>query len=229
MDKNFIDFQDKIGYVFKNEELLKTALTHSSYANENKHLGIPSNERLEFLGDSILNLIVSRYIFLNYSHLPEGEMTKIRASVVCEPALKEAALFLDIGKFIKLGKGENLTGGRNRPSILSDAVEAIAGGIYIDGGFDAATEFVLNQLEELIKRSASGVGMIDYKTKLQEELQKNGDVKIVYEVIQESGPDHDKKFSVQVRCKNKILGTGSGKSKKEAEQHAAQRALEGYK
>lgn len=225
MKNELAGFQDSLDYKFKNIQILETALTHSSYANENKSVGVSSNERLEFLGDSVLNLIVSNHVFSSYPDLPEGQMTKIRASVVCEPALKEMAVELGVGNFIKLGKGEEITGGRERPSILSDAFESIVGAIYIDGGYQQAEAFVLRLVEKTIEKSAKGLGLIDYKTKLQEELQKKGDVKIKYEVVNEIGPDHNKQFFIQVECNGKILGVGQGKSKKEAEQRAAENAL----
>ena len=219
------NFLETLGYRFQNEEILKIALNHSSYSNENKSKRIQNNERLEFLGDSVLSLIVSNHIFRKYSELPEGEMTKIRASVVCESTLKELAMDLDIGSFIKLGKGEELTGGRNRPSILSDAYEAVVGAIYIDGGYKQAESFVLKQMIELIENSAQGFGIADFKTKLQEILQKKGDTKISYEVVEELGPDHSKEYTVLVRCDGEKFGIGMGKSKKEAEQNAARNAL----
>lgn len=219
-------FQESLGYKFKNESLLKTALTHSSYANEKKSKGVNNNERLEFLGDSVLNLIVSDYIFKSYPDLPEGNMTKIRSSVVCESMLKDLSSEISIGNYILLGKGEELTGGRKRASILADAFEAVIGAIYSDGGFEEAKKFVYDNLIDKIKSSANGAGMFDYKTRLQEILQKNGDVKIKYEIISEEGPDHDKKFTVQVVCDGNTLGKGVGRSKKEAEQSAAKSAIE---
>ena len=225
MNTKLSEFQKIIGFDFNNAELLNIALTHSSYANENKSRKNTNNERLEFLGDSILSLIVSNHIFTNYEELPEGEMTKIRAGVVCEQALKEVADQLEIGRFIKLGKGEELTGGRKRSSLLSDAFEAIVGAIYLDKGYDQAETFVLKNLLNLIVGCAKARGILDYKTRLQEVLQKKGEAKITYEVISESGPDHEKEFSVQVKCNDKILGLAKGKSKKEAEQVAASIAL----
>lgn len=226
MDLNEVKkFEQIIGYTFKDKSILKTALTHSSYANENKSHGIQSNERLEFLGDSILNLIVSKYIFLNYKQLSEGELTKIRAGVVCEASLKEISDRMEIGTYILLGKGEELTGGRSRTSILSDAFEAIVGAIFLDGGFKLAENFILNQLGTVIHVAAKMPGMVDYKTRLQESLQRKGDVKITYDIVDQTGPDHSKSFSVQVKCDGSILGTGKGKSKKEAEQNAARNAL----
>ncbi|MGE5473195.1 MAG: ribonuclease III [Ignavibacteriales bacterium] len=224
---SYNELQVILNYEFKDIQILKNALTHSSYANENKNMKLSSNERLEFLGDSILSFIVSAYIFKNYPKLPEGEMTKVRASVVCEQTLKDISNLLGIGEYLQLGKGEEQTGGRKRSSILADAFEAIVGAIYIDGGLEVSKDFVLSKLEELIMDSIKGTGMIDYKTTLQEELQKKGEVKIIYETVAESGPDHDKKFKVQVKCNEKVLGIGLGKSKKEAEQSAARDALEG--
>lgn len=224
---SYNELQVILNYEFKDIQILKNALTHSSYANENKNMKLSSNERLEFLGDSILSFIVSAYIFKNYPKLPEGEMTKVRASVVCEQTLKDISNLLGIGEYLQLGKGEEQTGGRKRSSILADAFEAIVGAIYIDGGLEVSKNFVLSKLEKLIMDSIKGTGMIDYKTTLQEELQKKGEVKIIYETVEESGPDHDKKFKVQVKCDEKVLGIGLGKSKKEAEQSAARDALEG--
>lgn len=226
MNKTAYDELEKvIKYEFKDIGILINALTHSSYANEKKNMKISSNERLEFLGDSVLNFIVSSYIYSSYPNLPEGEMTKIRASVVCEHTLKELSNSIGLGDYLKLGKGEEQTGGRKRPSILADVFEAVVGGIYIDGQLESAKKFVMSKLEKQIKEAAEGSGMLDYKTTLQEELQKKGDVKIVYEVIDESGPDHDKKFKVKVKCNERALGIGIGKSKKEAEQVAARQAL----
>lgn len=224
---SYKDLQNTLNYKFNDENILINALTHSSYANEKKSMKLSSNERLEFLGDSILNFIVSAYVFSNYPNLPEGEMTKVRASVVCEQTLKDISNSLGIGEYLQFGKGEEQTGGRKRPSILADAFESVVGAIYIDGGFEAARNFVLNKLDELILSSVKGTGMTDYKTTLQEELQKKGEVKISYEILAESGPDHDKKFKVHIKCNGKVLGIGWGKSKKEAEQSAARDALEG--
>lgn len=226
MNKQLSELENRINYKFKDIQLLKTALTHSSYANENKALGLSNNERLEFLGDSVLNLTISNYIFHNYPNLTEGEMTKLRASVICELVLKNLADKLKIGDYLNLGKGEELTGGRKRPSILADAFEALVGAIYLDGGFQQAEGFILTHMKEIIENTVMGCGIIDYKTKLQELLQKNGQVKINYEIINEIGPAHNKEFISQVKCNGEILGIGKGKSKKEAEQFAAKQALE---
>lgn len=224
---SYYELQSILKYEFKDTENLLNALTHSSYANESKNKKISSNERLEYLGDSVLNFIVSAYIFISYPKLPEGEMTKIRASVVCEQTLKDISNLLGIGKYLQLGKGEEQTGGRTRPSILADAFEAVVGAIFIDSGLESARNFVLSNLENLITKAVKGIGMIDYKTTLQEELQKHGEVRIIYEVMSESGPDHEKEFKVQIKCNEKVLGIGLGRSKKEAEQAAACKALEG--
>jgi ribonuclease-3 len=226
LSENLEFFQRIIHYRFKNINTLVIAFTHSSYANENRHSDIISNERLEFLGDAVLNIIISDYIYRNYPDLPEGELTRIRASVVCEPSLAQCAKKLNIGKFLLLGKGEEMTGGRERISILSDAFEAILAAIFLDGDLEAARQWVLSQLEPTIKAAAQGTVFRDYKTLLQEYIQRNGEERIEYEIVKECGPDHNKEFYVEVRHSNKVIGTGSGKSKKEAEQNAAKYALE---
>lgn len=219
------EFQEIIGYKFTNEEYLKIALTHSSYAHENKEKNIKFNERLEFLGDSVLGLIVSRYIFENYPELPEGKLTKMRAAVVCEKTLYECAVNIDLGKYIILGKGEDHTGGRTRPSILSDAYEAVIAAIYLDSNLDVVKEWVLGQLYEAIEAASKGRISKDFKTEFQEEAQKRGDVNISYKVVGESGPDHRKSFVVNVYLNGQLMGEGEGTSKKKAEQSAAKNAL----
>lgn len=219
------EFQEKINYNFNEIYLLNKALTHSSYANEFKSKKILYNERLEFLGDSVLGLVVSDYIFNNYKVLPEGELTKIRALSVCEPSLAKRSIKLKVGEYLLLGKGEEATGGRNRISILSDAFEAIIGSIYLDGGMDAAKEFILDNLLGTIKGAVKGEVLLDYKTELQEIIQKNPNSNIKYNVIKEEGPDHNKKFYVEVLNNEIVLGNGEGSSKKEAEQDAAKHAL----
>ncbi len=221
----FKEFQEIIGYKFTNEEYLKTALTHSSYAHENKNKNVNFNERLEFLGDSVLGLIVSKYIFENYPELPEGKLTKMRAAVVCEKALFECAVNIDLGKYIILGKGEEHTGGRTRPSILSDAYEAVIAAIYLDSNLDVVREWVLGQLHEAIEAASKGKISKDFKTEFQEEAQKRGDVNISYKVVGESGPDHRKSFVVNVYLNGELMGEGEGSSKKKAEQSAAKNAL----
>lgn len=219
------EFQEIIGYKFTQEEYLKVALTHSSYAHENKDKNTKFNERLEFLGDSVLGLIVSRYIFENYPQLPEGDLTKMRAAVVCEKSLYECAVNIDLGKYIILGKGEKNTGGRTRPSILSDAYEAVIAAIYLDSNLDVTREWVLGQLYEAIEAASKGKFSKDFKTEFQEEAQKRGEVNIFYKVVGESGPDHRKSFVVNVYLNGELMGEGEGSSKKKAEQSAAKNAL----
>lgn len=220
---NFEILEKEIDYKFNDINLLKNALTHTSYANEKSVL---SNERLEFLGDAVLELTMSEYLYKNYFNFPEGEMTKVRASVVCEESLNKIAIKHNFGDFLFLGKCEEITGGRNRASLLADSVEAVIGAIYLDGGYENSKKFILSNLVQAVQNSVSGTGVNDYKTSLQEILQKNGEVKIKYEIISEEGPAHDKKFTAIVTCNGKLLGTGTGKSKKEAEQAAAKVAIE---
>ncbi|KAB3535282.1 ribonuclease III [Alkaliphilus pronyensis] len=229
--KQLKQFQKIINYNFNNIKLIDVALTHSSYANEIKHRIVSYNERLEFLGDSVLSLVVSDYIFHQYKHLPEGELTKVRANVVCEPSLASKAKMIELGEHLLLGKGEDNTGGRYRDSILADAFEAVIGGIYLDGGFQEASKFILNNMIDLIELAVEGKLIIDYKTHLQELIQSKSTEKIAYRVVKESGPDHDKTFNIEIIFSNTILGAGQGKSKKEAEQNAAKEAIlkESYK
>lgn len=224
--KFFEPLQKDINYLFKDEELLITALTHSSYANENK-LGVEGyNERLEFLGDSVLSLIVSQYLYKKYPHYPEGELTKIRAKVVCESSLAKAAENINLGKYLLLGKGEESTGGRYRESILADASEAITGAIYIDSDFETVNRLMLERFElDIVKAVDRGKLFNDYKTELQEILQKTNKSRLEYIVYKEVGPDHNKVFYMNVVINEIIIGTGAGKNKKEAEQAAAKDAL----
>lgn len=217
------EFEQKIGYNFKNRELLKNALTHTSYANE--HV-IKSNEKLEFLGDAILEFVTSEYIYKNYFRLKEGEMTKVRATVVCEKSLYKVACKHNFSDFLILGKSEIISGGNKRPAILADSVEAVIAAIYIDGGLEPSKKFIIENLKDEIENATKNVGKKDYKTVLQEELQKNGDVHIEYKILKETGPDHDKTFETQVSLNGKVLAQGKGKSKKEAEMQAAKIALE---
>ena len=219
------DLQNKIGYQFKNPALLNEALTHSSYANEHKSQHIKYNERLEFLGDSVLSIVVSDYIYKNCPELPEGELTKLRASLVCEKSLYEFAKKIDLGKYLILSKGERNNGGADRPSILSDAFEALIAAIYIDGGIAPASKHILNFVIPAIKNSKKKK-INDYKTTLQEIIQKNPGEKLEYVLVRESGPDHNKHFFVEVHLNSNVIGKGGGKSKKEAEQQAAREALE---
>ena len=220
------ELERKIGYTFTNKELLKKALTHTSYAYEHN---VESNEKLEFLGDSILEFISSVYLFQNYSHLKEGEMTKVRATVVCEKSLYKVAKKHNFSDFLYLGKSERQSGGEDRPAILADSVEAVIAAIYLDGGIEEAQRFIIENLKLEIEIASKNVGQKDYKTVLQEKLQENGEVEIKYTILREIGPDHDKIFEAQVECNHKKLAVGNGKSKKQAEMEAARKALENLK
>lgn len=221
MKTDIAAFEQKIKYTFKNKELLVTALTHSSYANE---CGGAFNERLEFLGDSVLGMITAEYFYRHYKNMPEGELTKLRAATVCEKSLFGFAKQIELGSFIKLGKGELNTGGRERPSIVSDAFEAVIAAIYIDGGMDSAREFVLRFVKESEKHAGDSV-FKDYKTILQEIIQRNPEEKLEYVLSGESGPAHDKIFEVEIHLNSNVIGKGTGHSKKLAEQAAAGEAL----
>lgn len=203
--------------------LLKNALTHTSYANENN---VKSNEKFEFLGDSILEFISSKYIYAKYPNLKEGEMTKVRADVVCERSLYKVALKHNFSDFLFIGKSQIINKGNERPSILADSIEAVIAAIYFDSGLDAAEKFIVENLKDYIEIASKHVGMKDYKTVLQEKLQVHGDVKIKYDIIKESGPDHDKTFTARVSLNGKPLAEGNGKTKKEAEMEAAKKALD---
>lgn len=217
------ELQNKIGYKFKNIEYLQIALTHSSYANEMKH-GIKYNERVEFLGDAVLSIVVSDYLFNNYS-VPEGDLTKLRASLVCEKSLDEMAAKINLGKYLRLGKGEEMMGGRTRPSILADAFEAVIAAIYLDGGIENARTFILPFVKEMLDNKDK-LSFTDYKTLLQEIVQQNPEEILSYKLVSEKGPDHDKVFVVEVHLNSNVIGKGQGKSKKQAEQMAAKQALE---
>ena len=216
----------KIGYSFKNKKFLETALTHSSYANE-KHAGNSclSYERQEFLGDSVLGLVTAEFLYAHEPMLPEGRMTRLRAELVCEASLHKTALKLGLGEYMRLGKGEANTGGRERPSILADMVEAIIAAIYLDAGMDEARRFVLKNVlgdVEISEQRRSA----DYKTQLQELVQRKSNQSIAYELVSESGPDHNKLFEFEVKINGQPSGRGTGRTKKEAEQMAACKALE---
>lgn len=223
-DVDCVKFGDIIGYHFKNKYLLVTALTHSSFANE-VHDGTKYNERLEFLGDSVLSIVVSDYIYLNCPEFPEGKLTQLRASLVCEKSLYGYAKQIRMGDFIRLSRGEKNSGGCDRPSILSDAFEALIAAIYLDGGIESARSFILRFVVPDIK-SARPIKFKDYKTSLQEIIQKNPEERLSYVLVRESGPDHDKHFVVEVHLNSNVIGKGGGRSKKEAEQEAARVALE---
>ena len=219
------ELEQKIGYSFQNPQLLHRALCHSSYANEVKG-GESSNERLEFLGDAVLSIVVSRHIFLHFTHLPEGELTKLRAALVCEKSLHKFALALGLGEHLLLGKGESQNGGRARPSILADAFEALIAALYLDGGIDAAGRFIMRYVSDAIEEFGHKPAFKDYKTALQEIIQKNPEEQVEYVLTGESGPDHDKRFTVEVHLNSNVIGRGTGRSKKDAEQDAAHQALQ---
>lgn len=214
--------QNNLGYHFKNPALLARALTHSSYANE-RHVDTGDNERLEFLGDSVLGFITAEYLFANHRDFPEGELTKLRAYAVCEKSLFSFAEEIGLGNYLKLGKGEERTGGRTRPSVLSDAFEAVIAAIYLDGGMDEAKKFVLRFVVPYVEAKPT---FKDYKTMLQEVVQKNQGETLEYVLVSETGPDHDKCFTVEVHLNSNVIGRGVGGSKKKAEQNAAKEALE---
>ena len=218
-----INLEKELKYTFKNKSLINTALTHTSYAYENS---VESNEKLEFLGDSILEFVSSKYIYESYPKLKEGEMTKVRATVVCEESLYKIAKKHNFSDFLNLGKSEKSTCKEGRPAILADSVEAVIAAMYLDGGLEPVTKFIIENLKDEIAIAVNHVGEKDYKTVLQEKLQVKGDVKIEYILLQESGPDHDKVFEVEVRCDGRKLATGKGKSKKMAQMEAAKRAIE---
>jgi len=220
------ELEQKIGYTFHNQSLLQTALTHSSFSNETKGEKRLCNERLEFLGDSVLGFTVARYLYDKYPDMPEGQMTKLRAELVCEQNLVAVSDKLGLGEYLYLGRGEAAGGGRSRPSILADAVEAIFAAILLDGGVEPAQAAVLRLLDESLRRDP-GHRVSDYKTALQELVQKKSGQTLRYELLSATGPDHLKVFAVSVLLNEEPIGQGSGRSKKEAEQAAAAFALEG--
>ena len=215
-----------IGYTFRNKKLLKQALTHSSYANEKKLGKLGCNERLEFLGDAVLELVSSDVLYAKFPQIPEGELTKKRASLVCEPSLAYCARQFDLPKYLLLGRGEDMTGGRMRDSIVSDATEALLGAIYLDGGFEKAREFVLKFILNDMEHKQL---FYDSKTILQELVQEKGRQTVEYVLTKETGPDHNKQFSVDVLINGTPAGSGTGHTKKAAEQAAAYQAIRGYR
>ena len=225
MKDNLFELEKIIDYKFNNLELLHNALIHTSYAHESNISMLKSNERLEFLGDTVLNMLVSEYIFSIKPEISEGNMTKIRAEIICEECLYEAAIKIGYGEYLFLGNGEMKNGGNKRPSILSDAFEAITAAIYLDSNLMEARKFVLTALKDKIDSVIKNIGDKDHKTKLQEILQMKSNGKINYEIIKEVGPEHDKEYTSVVKFNDEILGQGIGKSKKEAEQNAAGAAL----
>ena len=212
------EFEKEVGYIFRDKTLLATALTHSSYSNEKHMKKSQCNERLEFLGDAVLELVSSEFIFRNHPDMPEGEMTKLRASLVCEPTLAYCAEVIPLGDYLLLGKGEDLTGGRKRPSVVSDAMEAVIGAIYLDGGLANAKEFIHKFILNDIEHKQL---FYDSKTILQEMVQAKYKETLVYELIKEEGPDHNKSFEVCVKIGDEEIGRGLGRTKKAAEQVAA--------
>ncbi|BBF42104.1 ribonuclease III [Lachnospiraceae bacterium KM106-2] len=217
-----IEFEEHINYTFQNKEFLKTALSHSSYANEKRFDKIANNERTEFLGDAVLELVSSEFIFKQYSNKNEGEMTRLRASLVCEPTLAYCAREINLGDYILLGKGEDATGGRDRDSILSDALEAVIGAIFLDGGFTNAKEFILKYVLNDIEHKQL---FYDSKTILQEIVQSESKLPLTYELLSEEGPDHNKKFTIAAKLGEEELAVGSGRTKKAAEQSAAYQSI----
>lgn len=217
------DLETAIGYRFKNISLLQNALTHSSYANERWHNSLMSNERLEFLGDSILGMLVAEYLYRNFPDRPEGELTRMRADMVCEKTLAAVANRIGLGQHLLLGNGEEQGGGRRRESILADAVESVIAASFLDGGTAAALQFVRKFI--LVEVPVTKLHNMDYKTALQELVQQKKNQVLSYALTGESGPDHDKCFDIQVRLNGKVVGTGSGSSKKRAEQDAARAAI----
>ncbi|MHB8169999.1 MAG: ribonuclease III [Thermincolia bacterium] len=219
-----------LGFHWRDEGLLQTALTHTSYANENKAVRrIEHNQRLEFLGDAVLELVVSEDLFRIYPHHSEGVLTKSRAAVVCEPSLARVANQLNLGSCLLMGKGEERSGGRERPSILADVFEALIGAVYLDQGLETARRLVIDQLTIVINTFGQGGHAGDYKSELQELVQQEGDNLLVYQILQEEGPDHDKTFTAGVKYRGHSWGIGKGRTKKESEQAAAQVAMERYR
>ncbi|MDY2727338.1 MAG: ribonuclease III [Anaerostipes faecalis] len=225
-EKKVEELQNKIGIKFHNQKLLTHALIHSSYANERKMSKDKNNERLEFLGDAVLELVTSDYLFRIYKKEPEGKLTKLRASLVCEPTLAMCAKDISLGDYLLLSRGEDMTGGRERDSILSDAFEAVIGAIYLDQGLEAARTFIETYL---MKDVENKVLFFDAKTHLQEIVQGEGNETLQYVLVKEEGPDHKKQFTIEARLGNTVIGTGVGGRKKTAEQHAAFEAINKYK
>jgi len=224
---NIQQLGNKLNITFKDHELIKQAFIHSSYVNEHRGTSYSDNERLEFLGDAVLELGVSQFLYREHQDMPEGELTKLRAAIVCEPSLYNFALSLNLGEYILLGKGEAQTGGRNRPALMADVFEAFLGAIYLDQGFHKALEFLEIHVFPKITAGAFSHEM-DYKTQLQEVVQQVRNQSAEYRIVKEKGPAHDKTFIAQVIIKDRVSGTGEGRTKKEAEQRAAKIALDNY-
>lgn len=220
-------FAKKIGCEFTELSLLETALTHSSYCHEGRQIGLKDNERLEFLGDSVFNTVIGEHLYRRAADIEEGRLTKLRAQIVCEASLDECGNRFDIGKYLNLGHGEELSGGRTRASIIADATEAVIGAIFLDGGWEKARDFILTAFAPTIEKALDGKIHTDFKTEIQERLQSKGGKEIFYRIDREEGPDHQKTFYVSLWFEGSKLGEGFGRSKKEAEQNAAKAALEG--
>ena len=223
MNNDLSLLEEKIKYEFKDKSLVKEALTHSSYANENRGTGA-FNERMEFLGDAVVSIISAEFLFKKFPDMPEGQLSKLRSSLVCTASLSEYANKISLGSFLYLGRGEENNGGRERPSILENAFEALTAAVYLDGGLEKAREFVLGFLSESL--STHNISFKDYKTLLQEVIQQNQGESLNYVIAGESGPDHDKRFEVEVHLNSNVIGRGTGRSKKQAEQEAAREALQ---
>lgn len=224
---SFEPLEASLGIKFQNPQLLRQAFTHSSYVNESKAKGriTEDNERLEFLGDAVLELCISEFLYRTYSNMSEGDMTKLRAAIVCEPSLKSFADALDFGRYLLLGKGEELTGGRSRPSLLADVFESFIGALYLDRGYDAVNQFLEKLVfPKILEGSFSRIH--DFKSQLQEVVQRRGLGAIMYRIVDERGPAHHREFVAEVLLNNQLVGRGSGRSKKEAEQKAAEEALQ---
>lgn len=217
------ELENAIGYSFRNITLLQNALSHSSYANERWHDSLKSNERLEFLGDSVLGMLVADYLYRNFPDRPEGDLTRMRADMVCEKTLADVANKLNLGKHLMLGRGEELGGGRSRDSILADALESVIAACYLDGGMDAASAFIRKFI--LVNVPVTKLHNEDYKTVLQELVQQKKNQVLSYKLVGESGPDHDKEFRVELTLNGEVVGLGTGSSKKRAEQAAAHAAI----
>ena len=219
------DLEEKLGYHFQDRALLEHAMTHSSYANEHRAVGITSNERLEFLGDSVLGMVVAQWLFCAHPSMPEGELTRTRAALVCEDSLYEVARVLDLGRYLKLGRGEDAGGGRTRPSILADATEAMLAAVFLDGGLDPAAAIIRTFILDKEREKAKAVDR-DYKTTLQELVQRDPGHTVAYRLLEETGPDHARMFVMEASVDGKPVGIGRGRTKKEAEQMSAKAALE---
>ena len=221
-----LELEKKLNYTFRDRKLLSEALSHSSYANEHRSAGLKSNERLEFLGDSVLGFVTAEFLFAQHPDLPEGDLTRIRAALVCEQSLYEVAQKLDLGRYLKLGRGEEAGGGRKRTSILADATEAVFAAVYLDGGIGAASALIHRVLLDAEREEVVEERRRDYKTALQELVQRTPGRTITYQLVEATGPDHCRVFVMEVSVDGRVAGRGEGRSKKEAEQAAAKAALE---